>query len=186
MAMADRFRHFAVEQLADGVWAAIRRIGPPAPDAWSISNAGIVDLAAAPCVRHVHDQRGCGGAAVGRRGALRRPPETVVLNHGHNDHAWGASQFPDATIVSAARARGARRRGSLAAVQAYRDVLQEPLAFSTAAADGDDPLAREDAPFFLPYWQGLAEACRRSGFASPTWPSRAGSTSMATRGGSRS
>ena len=155
--MADRFRHFAVEQLADGVWAAMHRIGPPAPDAWAISNAGIVDLGGRTLVV---DTFMTAAAATELRSAAEeltgRPPGLVVLSHGHNDHAWGASQFPGATIVSSARARAELVAEGPAEVEAYRDVLQERLAFWTAAADGDDPLAREDAPFFLPYWQGLA------------------------------
>ena len=159
MAMADPFRHFAVEQLADGVWAAIHRIGPPAPDAWSISNSGIVDLGG---LTLVFDTFMTAAAATELKSAAEgltgRPPEIVVLSHGHNDHAWGSSQFPDATIVSSARARAALVAEGPAEVEAYRDVLQERLAFWTAAVDGDDALAREGAPFFLPYWQGLANS----------------------------
>lgn len=157
--MADRFRHFAVEQLADGVWAAIHRIGPPAPDAWSISNAGIVDLGGRTLV---FDTFMTAAAAAELRSAAEeltgRPPGLVVLSHGHNDHAWGSSQFPDATIVSSTRARAELVAEGPAEVEAYRDVLRERLAFWTAAGDGDDPLAREDAPFFLPYWQGLTDS----------------------------
>jgi len=157
--MADRFRHFALEPLADGVWAALFGIAPPAPDAWSISNAGIVDLGDRTLV---FDTFMTSAAAAELKMAAEEltghQPEIVVLSHGHNDHAWGASQFPEATIVSSVRAKAELVAEGPAEVEAYREVLEERLAFWTAAADGDDALAREDAPFYLPYWQGLADS----------------------------
>lgn len=42
--MVGTLRHFTIERLGDGVWAALHAMDPPAPDAWAISNAGIVDL----------------------------------------------------------------------------------------------------------------------------------------------
>jgi cyclase len=157
--MAPQFRHFAIEQLADGVWAALHRMWPPAPDAWAISNAGIVDLGGRTLV---FDTLMTTAAAAELSAAAEeltgRPPEVVVLSHGHNDHAWGSSQFPDATIVSSARARAELVAEGFAEVEACRDVLQERLAFWTAAADGDDVPAQADAAFFLPYWHGLADS----------------------------
>jgi cyclase len=39
MPSPDESRHFTLEPLADGVWAAIHRVG-----GWAVGNAGIVDL----------------------------------------------------------------------------------------------------------------------------------------------
>lgn len=157
-AVAHGFRHFAVESLADGVWAALHRTGPPAPDAWAISNAGIVDLGGRTLV---FDTFMTSFAAAELRAAAEeltgRPPELVVLSHGHNDHAWGASQFPGAMLLSSARARAQLVAEGPAEVEEYRAVLDERLSFWAAAANGDDPQVRADAAFFLPYWQGLAD-----------------------------
>jgi len=157
--MGNRFRHFTLEPLADGVWATLFEIAPPAPDAWSISNAGIVDLGGRTLV---FDTFMTSAAAAELKMAAEeltgRPPEIAVLSHGHNDHAWGASQFPEATVVSSARTRAQFVAEGAAEVEEYRRVLDERLAFWNDAAHGDDALAREDAPFYLPYWQGLADS----------------------------
>lgn len=159
LTVARSFRHFAVEQLASGVWAAVHRTAPPAPDAWAISNAGIVDLGGRTLV---FDAFLTAAAAADLREAAEeltgRPPEMLVLSHAHNDHAWGSSQFPEATLLSSARARAQLIADGDEEIASYRDALTERLAFWATAAEGDDPLAREDAAFFLPYWRGLAES----------------------------
>jgi cyclase len=155
--MASTFRHFTVERLADGVWAVLHRIDPPAPDAWAISNAGIVDLGGRTLV---FDALMTTAAATELRQAAEeltdRPPGIVVYSHAHNDHVWGGSRFPDATVVSSTRARAALLAEGLGEVESYRDAVADRLAFWEAAATSDDPLVRHDAPIFLPYWQGIA------------------------------
>jgi glyoxylase-like metal-dependent hydrolase (beta-lactamase superfamily II) len=155
--MASTFRHFTVERLADGVWAVLHRIDPPAPDAWAISNAGIVDLGDRTLV---FDALMTTAAATELRGAAEeltgRPPGIVVYSHAHNDHVWGGSRFPEATVVSSTRARTALLAEGLGEVESYRDAVADRLAFWEAAATSDDPLVRHDAPIFLPYWHGIA------------------------------
>jgi glyoxylase-like metal-dependent hydrolase (beta-lactamase superfamily II) len=155
--MTGMFRHFAIEALADGIWAVVHRIGPPAPGAWAISNAGIVDLgdrtllfdalmttdAAAELHELAEELTG-------------RPPGIVVYSHTHNDHVWGGSRFSEATVVSSTRARAALLADGPGEVSSYREAVAERLAFWEAAATNDDPLVRDEAPFFLPYWQGIA------------------------------
>jgi cyclase len=155
--MAGDYRHFTLEPLAEGAWAALHRIAPPAPDAWAISNAGIVDLGDRTLV---FDAFMTGAAAAELRSAAEavtgRPPEVVVLSHAHNDHAWGLGRFPEATVVSSARARSWLEAEGAAEVEEYREAAEERVAFWLAAALGDDPAAREGAAFSLPYWQGVA------------------------------
>jgi len=155
--MASTFRHFTIESLGDGVWAAIHATDLPAPGAWAVSNAGIVDLGGRTLL---FDTMIATEAAAELRAAAEeltgRPPAVVVYSHAHNDHTWGASRFPEATVVSSARARAAMIAEGHLEVADFSEVLQDRLAFWTAAATSDDPLVRQDAPFFRPYWEGIA------------------------------
>lgn len=155
--MDETYRHFALELLADGAWAAVHRTHPPTPDAWAVSNAGIVDLGDRTLVL---DTFLTTAAADELRAAAEtltgRPPELVVLTHTHNDHAWGADRFPAATLVAASGARAELAADGAGEIESYREAVDERLAYWVAAADGGDPVAAADAPFFLPYWEGIA------------------------------
>src|SRR5689334_20894488 len=93
--------YFRIEQLAEGVYAAIV---VPGTGAWG--NAGIVDLgektlvfdsfATAAAAQALHS------AAVELTG---RAPAWVVNSHNHADHIMGNTAFPQATIVATAATR---------------------------------------------------------------------------------
>jgi cyclase len=155
--MVSTFRHFTIESLGDGVWAAIHAMDPPASDAWAISNAGIVDLGDRTLL---FDALTSTDAAAELRDAAEeltgRPPAIVVYSHAHYDHTWGASRFPEALVISSAAARAAMLAEGHLEVADFREVLQERLAFWSAADTDDDPIVRQDAPFFRPYWEGIA------------------------------
>ena len=157
--MAETFRHFTVDQLGDGVWAVLHRTAPPAPDAWAVSNAGIVDLGDRTLV---FDTLMSPDAARELRMAAEeltgRLPDVVVYSHAHNDHTWGGSVFPEATIVSSGQARAAMVADGHLEVADFREVVTDRLAFWADAASSDDPVVRHDAPSFLPYWNGVAAA----------------------------
>jgi glyoxylase-like metal-dependent hydrolase (beta-lactamase superfamily II) len=150
------YRHFAIEALADGVWAALHRTDPPAPDAWAVCNAGIVDLGDRTIV---FDAFMTTAAATELRDAAEaltgRPPDLLVLSHAHNDHAWGIASFPGVPVISSAAARAELVAEGPAERAMYQGVLTERLAHWEAAAVSDDALLRRDAAFFLPYWQGV-------------------------------
>lgn len=155
--MARTFRHFIVEPLADGVWAAIHAIDPPASAAWGISNAGIVDLGDRTLL---FDTMMATAAADELREAAKvltgRPPDVVVYSHAHNDHTWGGSRFPEALLVSSARTRAVMLSEGPVEVDSFRGVVADRLAFWAAATEDVDPLVRRDAPYFRPYWDGIA------------------------------
>jgi glyoxylase-like metal-dependent hydrolase (beta-lactamase superfamily II) len=153
---AGAYRHFAIEQLADGVWAVLHRMDPPAPDAWAISNAGIVDLGDQTVL---FDTLLATDAAAELRAATQaltgRPPDTVVYSHVHNDHTWGGSQFPEATFVTSSAARSEMLAEGREEVDDYRAVLADRLAVWSSAGSSEDPLVRHDAPVFGPYWHAI-------------------------------
>ena len=155
--MAGPYLHFTIEPLADGAWAAVHRTDPPAPDAWAISNAGIVDLGDRTLL--FDTLMATDAAAELRRAAEEltgRPPSVVVYSHAHNDHTWGGSRFPEATIVTSSRARAAMVAEGREEADDLRGVLADRLALWSGAASSEDALLRQDAPYFVPYWDGIA------------------------------
>ncbi|MBN1639961.1 MAG: MBL fold metallo-hydrolase [Anaerolineae bacterium] len=95
-------RHFRLEQLADGVYAAIHLGGGAA-----IGNAGIVDLGDRTLV---YDSTFTPQAGADLRRAAEaltgRPVSAVINSHYHNDHMWGNQAFGAETdIVSSAETR---------------------------------------------------------------------------------
>ncbi|HET6445647.1 MAG TPA: MBL fold metallo-hydrolase [candidate division Zixibacteria bacterium] len=90
-------RHFTVERLAEGVYAAIHR-----PGGWAIGNAGIIDLGEFTLV---YDTFMTFKAAEDLLEAANQltgsPVKIVVSSHYHNDHIWGNQVFgPQAFIIS--------------------------------------------------------------------------------------
>ena len=90
-------KHFRLEQLAEGVYAAIHIDGGAA-----IGNAGIVDLGDRTLV---YDTFIAPRAAVDLRTAAEtltgRPVDAVVDSHWHNEHLWGNQVFDESTDIVA-------------------------------------------------------------------------------------
>jgi glyoxylase-like metal-dependent hydrolase (beta-lactamase superfamily II) len=94
--------HFHLEQLADGIHAAIHIDGGGA-----VCNSGIIDLGDLTLVfdafltpKAAEDLRAAANVLTGR------PVDFVVNSHYHNDHVWGNQAFgPDARIISSTRSR---------------------------------------------------------------------------------
>jgi cyclase len=95
-------KHFRLQQLADGVYAAIHIAGGAA-----IGNAGIVDLGDRTLIydafiapQAAQDLRTAAEALTGR------PIDAVIDSHWHNDHIWGNQVFGASTdIVSTKETR---------------------------------------------------------------------------------
>ena len=85
-----------VEQVSDGVFAAIAREGGVA-----VGNAGFVDLGGETLVFDTHVSLAA-GRELRAAAEQRAPVRTVVLSHWHGDHVFGAGAF-DATVVATAR-----------------------------------------------------------------------------------
>jgi glyoxylase-like metal-dependent hydrolase (beta-lactamase superfamily II) len=88
-------KHFRLQQLAEGVYAAIHRDGGGA-----ICNAGIVDLGDRTLIfdafvapQPAADLRAAAEALTGR------PVDTVINSHEHNDHIWGNQAFGAETDI---------------------------------------------------------------------------------------
>jgi cyclase len=89
--------HFVLEQIAEGVYAAVGRAGGP-----TASNAGIVDLGSQTLV---FDAFELPDAADDLRTAAEhltgRPASYVILSHSHSDHTIGCQAFgPEVPVLS--------------------------------------------------------------------------------------
>jgi len=88
-------KHFRLQQVADGVYAAIHIAGGAA-----IGNAGIVDLGDRTLVydsfftpQAAEDLKTAAEALTGR------PIDAVINSHWHNDHIWGNQVFDASTEI---------------------------------------------------------------------------------------
>ncbi len=117
--------HFTLEQLADGVFAAVN-----SPAGWAICNAGIIDLGDRTVV---YDAFMTPAAANDLRAAAERltgrPVYALINSHYHNDHIWGNQAFSASTdIMSTAETRQLIITEGVKEINAYRDVIQERVA----------------------------------------------------------
>ena len=117
-------RHFRIERLADGVYAAFAR-----PGGFALSNSTIVDLGSTTVVFD-STLTPMAGAAL-RRCAERltgHAPSFVVNSHWHGDHHWGNSAFVGAHVVSTRRVREVIVQRSRPLFRAWRRELPRELA----------------------------------------------------------
>lgn len=150
-------RHFVLEGLADGVWAALHRSG-----GWAVGNAGIVDLGDATLVFDAGMTPEAGAELAAAALALTgRPPTQLLLSHYHNDHLRGFQAMPDAPLAASEATRAlvdTRGREELAS-DLEHGVAQ--LAETRALARDGDPIRRATARAFVPYWEALVATAPR-------------------------
>lgn len=144
-------RHFRLEQITDGVYAAIHVDGGSA-----ICNAGIVNLGKRTLVfdtgltpQAASDL--CAAAVV----LTGRTPYYVLNSHYHNDHIRGNQVFNKAVIVSTTRTRELIATQGQTELEADRKNAPEHLATMETFAQSEDPEKRKVAALFLSYWQGI-------------------------------
>ncbi len=95
-------RHFRLQQLAEGVYAAIHIDGGAA-----IGNAGIVDLGDRTLVYDAFiSPQAAEDLRIAAEALTGRPADAVIDSHWHNDHIWGNQVFGASTdIVSTEETR---------------------------------------------------------------------------------
>jgi glyoxylase-like metal-dependent hydrolase (beta-lactamase superfamily II) len=115
--MMPESRHFTLERVADGVYAAIAN-----PAGGAMSNAGIVDLGGTTLV---FDTFMTPPAAEDLRQAAEqltgRPVAFVVNSHWHDDHVRGNQAFDGAEIVATDRTSQLMAEKIAASIERYRE-----------------------------------------------------------------
>jgi cyclase len=129
-------RHFSVQKLGEGIYAAIANDG-----GWAICNAGIVDLGDEVIVfdtfvnqRAASDLKDVAAQLTGKEVGF------VVNSHYHSDHVKGNQAFTGAKIVSTAKTREvmarAKQRYETDAETIRKDVQKD---LDSHLANPDDP-----------------------------------------------
>jgi glyoxylase-like metal-dependent hydrolase (beta-lactamase superfamily II) len=91
-----RSRHFGLQELEDGVYAAIA-----SDEGWAVGNAGIVSLGDSTVIFDTFCSRAAAmDLKVDAEHATGRKVDFVVLSHGHRDHFMGNQVFGEASIVA--------------------------------------------------------------------------------------
>ena len=151
-----RSRHFSLEQLSDGVYAAIN-----AEVGWAICNAGIIDLGDRTLV---YDAFMTPAAASDLREAAEsltgRPIQAVINSHYHNDHIWGNQAFSaEVDIISSMKTRELIETEGPKEVQGFRDGAQERLeSLETEFSNSHDETALNLLKIYIAYYQGINAA----------------------------
>ena len=149
--------HFRLQELADGVYAAITIDGRAAS-----GNAGIVDLGGRTLVfdtflspRPAEDLRSAAESL------SDRPTDTVINSHWHSDHVWGNQVFgPETDILSTEETRrliiAARDRGGYQSEMASAEADLESTRARFDAAQ--DEARRRELAVWIDEFQSVIEA----------------------------
>lgn len=151
-----RSKHFTLQQIAEGVFAAIAEEGGA-----GISNAGLVDLGGQVIV---FDTFLTPQAARGLRQKAEElsggAPLVVVNSHYHNDHMWGNQAFaPETQIISSARTRQLIQEAGMEELQWYAANSARQLeSYQAQTEQAQDEEARRALKIWVGYYAGLVEA----------------------------
>ncbi len=147
-------KHFHLQQIADGIYAALYTNG-----GWATSNAGIVDLGDRTLIfdtfltpRAAADLRAAAESLTGR------PTGIVVNSHYHNDHIWGNQIFcPEADIVATARTRSLIQTSGAVEYAWYKENSAPRLKAIKAEyrAARDNEVKRQQLALWVGYYEGM-------------------------------
>jgi glyoxylase-like metal-dependent hydrolase (beta-lactamase superfamily II) len=146
-------RHFRLEQLADGVYAAINK-----EEGWAICNAGIIDLGDRTLV---YDAFMTPAAAKELREAAERltgrPVHAVINSHYHNDHIWGNQGFSAETdIIADAKTRELIVTKGAQEIRDFQDITPGRLEFLTVQiAESHDENELTNLRLYVTYYQAI-------------------------------
>jgi glyoxylase-like metal-dependent hydrolase (beta-lactamase superfamily II) len=149
-------KHFTLERLSEGVFAAIHREG-----GWAIANAGIIDLGDTTVIFDTFltpdaaiDLQAVAEAVTGRK------VDKVINSHYHNDHIWGNLVFrPHSDIISSIETRHLIRTSGRKQFDWYRENSSSRLIELQKEFDAaQDEQERRDIRAWITYYEGLVES----------------------------
>ncbi len=166
MASQNSSRHYTLETLTDGVYAAIAKDGGAA-----ISNAGLVDLGDSTLVIDTFlTPTAAEDLRIDAQRLTGRDVRWVVDTHYHNDHIWGNQAFvPEAQIISTFQTRALIETAGKEEYDDYRavtdDKLKAALAQQAAAKTDAERAASE---MWVGFFSGLSRDFPRLRVTLPT------------------
>ena len=151
-----RSKHFELQALAAGVFAAIATDGGAA-----ISNSGVIDLGDRVLVFDTFlTPQAALDLRVSIEQTLGHPPEIVINSHYHNDHIWGNQVFePHSLILASTHTRQLITTEGLAEYRYYSaNSARRLTALQQDYQRADSEQQRTQLALWLGYYQGLVEA----------------------------
>jgi cyclase len=157
-------KHYSLEQLSDGVYAAIAKDGGAA-----IGNAGLVDLGDSTLV--IDTFIAPSAAEDLRADALRltgRFPNHVIVTHYHNDHIWGNQAFlPEADFIGTEATRRLIQTAGKEEYDYYQAITEERLKLlrtkqEAARVNGNPDPGDADAELMIGFFSGLSRDLPRT------------------------
>jgi len=154
MTFQNAAKHYTLDPLSDGVYAAIARDGGAA-----ICNAGLVDLGDSTLVIDTFlTPTAAEELRTDAQRLIGRIPRRVVNTHYHNDHIWGNQVFlPEADLISTAETRVLIQTAGKEEYDDYRAITGDRLRNALdqqAAAETDAQRAAFD--LWIGVFSGLA------------------------------
>ena len=148
-------RHFQLEKLADGVYAAIHNEG-----GWAFSNAGIIDLGDLTVIFDTFLTPRAAEALRNSAEALTGKPVKIVINsHYHNDHVWGNQVFrPQAEIISSERTSQMIATLGKEEYREHKAQSLERLKELQASYHQVEEYRKQDVSQMINYYQGLVDS----------------------------
>ncbi len=154
--MKEKSKHFTLEPLAEGVYAAIAIDGGAA-----ICNAGLIDLGGQVVVYDTFlTPQSASDLLEASLDLFGRKPDLVINSHYHNDHTWGNQAFlPGAHILATDRTHDLFQTEGKEELKYHQENAARQLEIQwekyQQAQDDDQRL---HAVMFTGYYQGLVEA----------------------------
>lgn len=145
--------HYSLEQLTDGVYAALARDGGAA-----VGNAGIVDLGDSTLVIDTFlTPTAAEDLRLDAQRLTGRAPDRVVNTHYHNDHIWGSQVFqPEADLISTVQTRELIRTAGQEEYDYYRSVADDRLKnLQAQQANAKTAAQRAELELMIGFFSGL-------------------------------
>ncbi|HTT11413.1 MAG TPA: MBL fold metallo-hydrolase [Burkholderiaceae bacterium] len=157
--------HFQLEQLAEGVWAAIAT-----PGEYAICNMGIIDLGADVVLFDAgQSPEAATDLAAAAQRLTGRAPTILVYSHGHNDHVRGATALaPDTVVIGTAGIRDDMIEDEKSAAEDAADIGTKLWLYRQYEAWDARAGPAGEARFWRAYMQAVAETGRKYKARLPT------------------
>ena len=160
-------RHFRLEQLAGGVYAAIAT-----DEGAAVSNAGIIELGGRTLVFDTFMTPVAAKDLRSAAEALTGQPVTCVINsHYHNDHIRGNQVFSAETEIMAS-VRTCQLIETKGVEELRWDVENAPVRLQThekELADEPDDAHRQEVMYWIAYYRAITESLPSLKLRHPNW-----------------
>ena len=149
-------KHFFLQQLAPGVWAAIQND----KGGHAISNAGIIDLGNKTLVFDAFMNPDAASELKHAAEQLTRHPVSFVINsHYHDDHIRGNQVFvPGAAIVSTEWTKNEMKKAEAEELEWLRKNISKSVEKARQELRSASANKKEEAVMWLGYYEGIAQS----------------------------